>query len=486
MNLNINFTQPISNLNPTHCIGTNEVNICSLLFRSLYVIEKNQVLTDLVKKDHHNEDFTNWQIEIHPFMWSDGSEGSISDLVNTWKFAIKENLAHFSFFSFMKGYELFKCGEATEIEGLIEVNKYTLRIVFTRPLPYLRELLTNIHLSPVKVPDSPYTMADFVTGVPLITNHNCFIDRWTKDQVTIKSTDQNDIRGFSTYRFTFTQDYQAIHTRFLEGTLQIHDGGTNKDCRFLDKYMKHYDFLSTYYLFFNTLNEDALPLTMRNKMKAAIHLKRDFITGTDKVQSDKLVPLSLRNWKDRKKHGDLETIYRGDVCKQERELKFICNDEGAYIDLSKRLIEVWREELGLNIKLEVLSWDDFFEALTSRSFDIARAGWVADFAHPHSFFEVLTSNSSSNFSGWNNEEYDRLYSQSAITYDPEARKNLYERMDDLIERDTPVLPLYEHKLRQLVHPDIHYYDVSHTGVINYKSTSISVKGGENYEKDRCS
>ncbi|MGB5945342.1 ABC transporter substrate-binding protein [Paenisporosarcina sp.] len=477
MEIFINFTQPIKNLLPTYCVGTNEVNISRVLFRSLYEFEHNIIKYDLVQSDYHNEDYTSWIIKIFPFQWSDGSEGTIQDVVNTWSYIIKNNLFHSSYLLSIVGSTNYKKGILPDISGLQIRDKYTVKIDLKNPIPYFREILSNINFAPVKMNEQNeifhYNREDFNSHIPFITNKDTFIDKWTNREIAIESKKKRN--GFNKYNFTFTNNYDEIHDRFISNKLHIHDGGTiddNDTSVLLNKYMKYYDFLSTYYLFYNTSNEKDLPLDLRKKMNFVVHENKNLINSKDKVQTDRLVPLSLRSWQKSKK----DVFHKKDEMKyiQERELVFICNDETAYINLSKELIGLWKKQLDLNIKLEVLTWEDFIEALTKGDFDIARAGWVADFAHPHSFYEVLTSTSSSNFAKWNNSTFDTIFNQSGGEKNFIARNNYFEKMDFLIEDEVPILPIYEHKLRQLVNTNVDCFDISHTGIINFNSTTLKL------------
>ncbi|QPC48219.1 ABC transporter substrate-binding protein [Mangrovibacillus cuniculi] len=485
MELKLNFTQKITNLSPSYCIGTNEVNISKLLYRPLYEYENNELRMNLVVSDNHNDDFTTWTISICNFYWSDGSEGNIGDLVKTWENIIRENLQYSSYLLNIKGASEFKNQENSKIIGLKIKDTKTISIEFIVPIPYFRELLTNINLSPVKGVDNqitPYTIEDFINNKTIHTNNSYKIHSWSSKELVVKSTTKNNI--YNKIHFTFSTDYNQILNRLNIGDLHIHDGGTidgEPNARYLEKYLKYYDFLSTFYLFFNMSKEDKIPVALRRELMQVVH-NDVFITGTDKVQTDALIPSGIRNWSTVSYTND--TGYK--CISIEQPIVFICNDEPQYVKLSEKLINLWESRLQVRFKLEIYSWDEFVIKLSNGSYDIARAGWVADFPHPHSFYEVLLSDSESNYSKWKNEKFDNLIKESRIIEDLQIMKQKFIKADCLLKKEIPVLPIYEHKLRQLIGNNVINFDISNTGVINYKTTKLTLRGGENNEKDRSS
>ncbi|TYS83521.1 ABC transporter substrate-binding protein [Rossellomorea aquimaris] len=474
MELNLNFTQKISNIIPTYCVGTNEVNISKLLYRSLYEIENNQLRKDLVKEDTHNDEFTNWTITISDFEWSDGSKGSVADLVSTWEFIVKNNLHNASYLLNIKGAKEFQRGSTSEISGLTIIDELKISIKLNNPLPYLREMLANVNFAPMKIFKNqlqPYSLEDYRSNKQIITNNYKFIKSWNESELVIE--DRRSFKSYKQYNFTFSNDYALILKKFKENKLHIHDGGIidgDPNSKELSDYLEYYEFLSTYYLFFNMSRETKIPQDLRRKMMQKIHQNEKFIMGMDKVQSDRLVPGSIRNW-EKKKVGSEQNIGNKKYIQSE-PLIFICNDEMPYVDLSMRLIDLWKKEIQIDIKLEVYSWNEFISKLSSGDYDIARAGWVADFPHPHSFYEVMVSNSSSNFAKWNNKEFDELFRLSKLTDEQEKANEYFSNMDYLIDREVPIIPIYEHKLRQLISPNVAHFDISTTGVINYRTTKL--------------
>ena len=62
---------------------------------------------------------------------------------------------------------------------------------------------------------------------------------------------------------------------------------------------------------------------------------------------------------------------------------------------------------------------------TSGDFDVARAGWTADYADPENFlFLGLSTNKIFNYGDYTNQEFDALMKKSYAERDPAARMKL--------------------------------------------------------------
>lgn len=70
-------------------------------------------------------------------------------------------------------------------------------------------------------------------------------------------------------------------------------------------------------------------------------------------------------------------------------------------------------------------------------------GWVADYPDPHSFMNVFTSTSESNYAGWSNSQYDGLVERAVATEDESVRAGLYtEAQRILLEEEAVLMPLF--------------------------------------------
>jgi oligopeptide transport system substrate-binding protein len=75
-------------------------------------------------------------------------------------------------------------------------------------------------------------------------------------------------------------------------------------------------------------------------------------------------------------------------------------------------------------------------------FNVARAGWVADYADAENFLALsISSNKTFNYSKFNNAEYDALMTMSYEEKDPAARSKLLHEAETILMKEQPVAPL---------------------------------------------
>jgi putative binding protein HI_0213 len=100
-------------------------------------------------------------------------------------------------------------------------------------------------------------------------------------------------------------------------------------------------------------------------------------------------------------------------------------------------------------------------------FQIARAGWCADYHDPSAFLSLFYSHSPDNISGYHNEEVDRLFEQSLQRIPSSERTALYSRIEQILQQENVVLPLYQATIPIYLHPTLNGYDLSNPTEVIY-------------------
>ena len=111
--------------------------------------------------------------------------------------------------------------------------------------------------------------------------------------------------------------------------------------------------------------------------------------------------------------------------------------------ISETLQAQWQKNLGLNITLENLEWKTFLSARQSGDFDLAQAGWSADFDDPANFLDLFVSDNPNNVTGWSNTEYDTA-----------VRTRDFARAEEILLSELPCIPLYFNPNVYLIAPRV--------------------------------
>jgi oligopeptide transport system substrate-binding protein len=122
--------------------------------------------------------------------------------------------------------------------------------------------------------------------------------------------------------------------------------------------------------------------------------------------------------------------------------------------IAEAVQEMWRRELGVDVRLVNQELKVTFAARRSRDYQILRANWIADYLDPATFLEVFRSDSGNNYSGWASNEYDTTLFAAARTANPAARFALLQKAETLLLDAAPIIPVYHYTHVFLLHPSV--------------------------------
>ncbi|UCG22766.1 MAG: hypothetical protein JSW55_11330, partial [Chloroflexota bacterium] len=152
-------------------------------------------------------------------------------------------------------------------------------------------------------------------------------------------------------------------------------------------------------------------------------------------------------------------------------IKFLQSHMYGATKLSEYLTARWHEILGVEMEIEVIypPYDSDIERKRKESPALFLGGYAADFPDPIDF---LSSGSFINRTGWRNKAYDRLIQQAGITMDQEGRLGLYRQAQEILDQETPVLPLLYGRFSLLVKPWVRRFPTSPIKISFWKDIVI--------------
>jgi oligopeptide transport system substrate-binding protein len=130
-------------------------------------------------------------------------------------------------------------------------------------------------------------------------------------------------------------------------------------------------------------------------------------------------------------------------------------DFGNYREVVEAVQEMWRRELGVQVRLVNEELKSTEEARRAGSYDLLLSSWIADYAEPSAFLDIWRADSGNNFTGWSSPDYDALLFTSARTADPAARNLLYGKAERMLLGDAPIIPIYHYSHVFLIQPSVH-------------------------------
>ncbi len=117
------------------------------------------------------------------------------------------------------------------------------------------------------------------------------------------------------------------------------------------------------------------------------------------------------------------------------EVEFLYPSTESAKLLAETAQSLWKEELGIEVKLIAMEWKVFLDNLQRDPPHLFRLNWGADYPDPDTFMQLFTSTNPINHGKWTNLEYDILVDKAAAITDNKTRKALYRKAEKILTTD---------------------------------------------------
>ena len=351
--------------------------------------------------------------------------------------------------------------------GVKAVNDKTLEISLERPTPFFIELLSHQSALPVNKASFEKNGADFVKPGKLVGNGAFkLVEHVPNDHLTVvKNEHYWDAANVKLDKVIFypLEDQAAGLRRYEAGELDlVYNFSSDQIKRLRDANPKQVHVTpaaATYYYPFDTRTEPFNDVRVRQALSMSIDrdfLAKDIYDGT-KIPVYSLVPPGLENYGEPSKadFADMSQLDREDKAIELMKeagygeggkplnIEIRYNTNPNHQKVATAVADMWKKTFGANVTLMNLDISSHYAYLQEGGkFNVARAGWTADYADAENFLALnLSTNKTFNYGHYENPEFDALMKKSYEERDPAARSKLLHEAEALIMRDQPVAPL---------------------------------------------
>jgi oligopeptide transport system substrate-binding protein len=479
-----------------------EANILRDLYDGLVAYDaKGKVVPAAAESWSISKDGTVYTFKLRPNgKWSNGEPVKASDFVFSFRRMLDPQTAarYASLHYPIKNAEKINKGELKPDQlGVRAIDDRTLEITLERPTPYYLELLTHQTALPLNQAAVEKFGKDFLRPGNLVSNGAFTLTEYLPgDHIKLTKNanyyDAKDVK-IDTVLYYPTEDGAAAVRRFMAGELDTNYQFPVDQLAFLrqklDGQVRTAPFLAIEYYALNSKKPPFNDPRVRHALSLAID--RDFLAdqiwGGAAVPAYRLTPPGLQNYTPPKiVDADLSQLDREDKAKEllkeagygpglkplKIEIRYNTSDTNQ--KTATAVADMWKSVLGAEVTLLNSDIKSHYAYLQNNGdFDVARAGWVGDYADPQNFlFLGLSSNAVSNYSRYNNPAYDALMKKTDETQDPAARMKLLQDAEAMIMKDEPVIPLLYRASLHLVSPKVKGYEDNVQNV--HRSRYISI------------
>lgn len=476
-----NGAEPQS-LDPHKIEGVPESNVSRDLFEGLLITSpKDGHPIPGVAESWDNKDFKVWTFHLRKdAKWSNGEPVTAQDFVYSWQRLVDPNTAS-PYASYPQYGHILNVDDIIEGKkkpselGVKAIDDHTLEVTLSEPVPYFYKLLVHPSLSPVNkaavekfgekwtqpaniVSNGAYKLKDWVVNERIVMERNP--QYWDNKKTVINqvtylpiSSEVTDVNRYRSGEIDMTYNNLPIEL-FQKLKKEI-----PKEVR-VDPY------LCTYYYEINNQKAPFNDVRVRTALK--LGLDRDIIVNKVKAQGDlpaygytppytdgaKLTEPEWFSWTQEKRNEEAKKLLAEAGYSKDKPLTFdlLYNTSDLHKKLAIAAASIWKKNLGVNVKLVNQEWKTFLDTRHQGNYDVARAGWCADYNEPTSFLNTMLTGSSMNTAHYKSPAFDAIMAESVKATTEAERTAAYNKAEQQLGKDSAIVPVYYYVNARLVKP----------------------------------
>ena len=491
-------TGAIKTMDSVKATDSESFNISQNTQETLLVYDNDKPVPGAAKSFEKSKDEKTYTFHLRDGLkWSDGKDLTSKDFKYAWMRMLDPNVAAgYSFFLFgVKNGENYFNGKAkAEDVGIRTPDDKTLVVELENPIPYFSQLVAFPALAPQRkdvvekqgeeygsreeglVFSGPFMISNWQRGakVELVKNPNY----WNAKNIKLDEVNLTQINEANT-------QYQM----FLSGQLDVMFKVNGEYIKELQKGVSEnkWDEVSGVMptVFYNQFNFKSNKILQNTKVRQALSIainREEYTKDILKsgVPAYGLVPdgIVVGDMNYRKKVKEpLKEIIKEDPKKlfveglkelgldpdpSKYNINFLLQgSSSSYKNLGEYLQNTWKNKIGVNIKLSIpADFSDFLRKEDSGEFDIAMAGWGADYNDPMTFLDLYGAKNGSNYGKYNDHKVNKLLEKLQTEINIDKRLDMYKEIEKIEVAENPaVAPTY--------YLDIHSFQKKYVHGIQY-------------------
>ena len=414
--------------------------------------------------------------------WSDGQPVTAHDFEFAWKRVLDpDTAAQYAFILYpIKNAEAVNQGDLPkEMLGVRAVTDLVLEVDFERPTPYFDKLVAFNTYFPLRedffestngrygadaamlLSNGPYILTEWVHGASMVWEKNPYY--WNSEKGLLDEIVTAYITNDANANLNLFKDGQIVQTGLTAPMLP-----TAMEQRWqIDRFMDGT-------LFFLEFNHREDRVTDNLNFRKALYFAQDpselvykVLKEASYLPAESLFPIWIQGLQGafRKeyplpKHSlDLEKAREYlDLARQELGLEdfppiiLLTGDSSLSLLAAEYYQELYKKNLGLELRIDAQIFKQRMAKMTSGDFDIVMAGWGPDYFDALTFGDLFASWNLNNRGRYQSEEMDNLVRTAQSELDPQKRMDAFGSIQELINSDVVIIPMYERGVSFVVDP----------------------------------
>lgn len=470
-----NSTEP-EYIDPALLTGQPGARLANMLFEGLTVnsAKTSKPVPAAAESWEVSPDRTVYTFHIRKnAVWSDGHPVTAQDFVYSWRRVLDPKTAarYAMLFYYIVNAQAFNEGRLKDASqlGVHALDDHTLQVKLREPVPFFLALTAHTTFFPVprwvveKYGDHWTDPSHIVgNGAFLLVYHRTndrfeFVRNpryWNAASVRLQKVIAYSVDD----HHTAANMYQSGMVDWLPDSLPSEYVSYMRG-RFHDLHSE--PFLAIYYYAFNITHPPLNNPLVRRALNMAVDRRAitdDLLKG-GQIPTSHFVPVGFSDYRsppgpeyDPKEAARLLAEAGYPDGRGFPQMEIIFNSSELHQRIAETIQQMWASNLHIQVRLHNQEWATFLKRLRSLDYDIARDDWVADYADPTTFLDLLESGNPNNGTGWKSAEYDRLLAEARHETDASKRMAVLERAETVALQALPVMPLYTYASEALIKP----------------------------------
>lgn len=406
--------------------------------------------------------------------FSNGEPLTAEDFRWSWERALSPQTAsqYADMLYSIAGAEAFNTGTAKDFSGVgvRVVDPLTLEVKLRGPTPFFLELVAHETLMPVHRATIEKWGAEWTKPANIVGNGPFVLAEWRpRDAIVLTPNPTWWNHGIVRLAKVVVKPIDQVDTALNEYLSGGVDWIRQVPARRIEEAQSHPDYYVAPYLgsYFFRINITKKPFDdprVRKAFDLAIDKKEICEKGlkAGQLPATGIVPPSMRGYTelagleyDTKRAKELLTEAGYPDGKDFPEVSILYNNNESHKKVCEMVTAMWREKLGVRVQLDQQEWQSYLQKQQNMDYQIARAGWIGDYADPNTFLDMFVTGRGNNETGWSNKEYDSLLAEATREADPAKRMAMLQKAERLLcVDDMPVIPIYYYVNQGLLRPRV--------------------------------